>query len=141
MYVIWLTFFSEDILFALAQVADGFPSSNFHMSRSYSPLRSLLAAQGYQSPLAQSSLSSTPQQATGSMNFNNGVAPTMDSLNPLFADFSPRSFSNDPRQSSRYSPLARSSFDTRSMVEARPQTDAQFSSGSRPAAISSVVKA
>jgi hypothetical protein len=111
------------------------------MSRSYSPLRSLLAAQGYQSPLGQSSFPSVPQQATGSMNLNNGVASTLDSFNPLLADFSARPFGNDPRQGSRYSPLTRSSFDVRSMVDARPQTDAQFSSGPRPAAISSIVKA
>lgn len=111
-------------------MTDGFSSPNFPMSRSYSPLRSLLAAQGFQSPL-----SSASQQATGSMNFNTGVAPTMDSFTPLLADFSSRSFSNDPRQASRYSPLARS------MIDARPQADAQFSSASRPAAISSIVKA
>ena len=126
----------------LAPLADAFTSSNFPLSRSDSRLRSLLAAKGFQGSLPQSSFSSvTPQQPTGSATLNNGGAPTWDSLTPFLADFSSRTFNSDPRQTSRYSPLAYSSFDTRSAMEVRPQADAQFSSGSSPSAFSSVVKA
>lgn len=112
------------------------------MSRSQSPLRSLLSGQGFQGSLPQSSLSSlVSQQPTGLANLNSVGVPTLDSFSPLLADFASRPLSHDPRQTSKFSPLARSSFDTRSAVEVRPQLDVQFSSGSRPSAKSSIIKA
>lgn len=115
------------------------PSSNYPMQRPYPSLQSILSSQGLQSSLTPASLSaamSASAQSAGPANLYNGSPFGSDSFNPSFQDFPSRSYMNDYRQASRYSPLTRSSTETRPTAESRYQNAA-----ARPSAISSVVKA
>jgi len=111
-------------------MSGGPPSSNYPMSRSYPSLQSLLSSQGLQSTLTPSA------QSTAPLNPYNGGPYATDSLNPTLADLT-RSYSNDYRQASRYTPLTRSSTETRPANEMRLQTETRPATAGR----SSVVKA
>jgi len=133
---------NTDLFSFSAPMNNGFPSSNYPAPRSYSSLQSLLSSQGLQSTLAQSPLQSAPQPSSAApANPFNGGPYTSDSLNPMLVDFASRSYNNDYRQAPKYAPLPRSSSETRPATDLRPKTETQFSTGSRPSAVPSMVKA